>query len=124
MTDTKTVVIVEDDAWLAASYERLLTKRGYDVHRASHALGAIDLIDQVAPDVIMLDVLLDGTNALALLHELQSHSDLANIPVILVTNLADSVSLDDVSSYGVVALHDKSSLHPEELLTAVRRAVL
>ena len=49
-------------------------------------------------NVIILDVLLPGPNAFTLLHELQSHSDLAGIPIILCTNSADQFMNDDLSS--------------------------
>jgi PleD family two-component response regulator len=57
---------------------------------------------------------------LALLHELQSHEDLADIPIILATNLADQVSIDDVASYGVKRILDKATMHPEDITAAIR----
>lgn len=116
------IVIIEDDQFLAASYQRILTADGHDVQRASHAVAGIDAIDEFHPDVIVLDVLLAGTTALTLLHELQSHADLAAIPIVMVTNLGDQLSLDDVKPYGVKRLLDKVSLTPEELKKAVRGA--
>ena len=95
------IVVVEDDEWLAEHYLRVLRRSGYEVYHAPHAVAAIDVIDKVQPDVIILDVLLTGTNALALLHELKSHEDLASIPIVLATNLADQIQMDDVACYGV-----------------------
>lgn len=117
------VVVVEDDQWLAEHYLRVLRRAGYETYHAAHALGAIDIIDDVRPDVILLDVLLTGTTALALLHELQSHDDLADIPVVLATNLADQIELDDVASYGVKRILDKATMHPEDVVVAIRGAV-
>lgn len=117
------VVVVEDDQWLAEHYLRVLRRAGYEAYHAPHALGAIDIIDDVRPHVILLDVLLTGTTALALLHELQSHDDLADIPVVLATNLADQIELDDVTSYGVKRILDKATMHPEDIAVAVRGAL-
>lgn len=114
------VVIVEDDTWLADSYARSLRRAGYDMHHASSALEAIDVIDTVRPQVVVLDVLLTGVTALALLHELQSHADLANIPIILATSAADMITLDDVAGYGVREIIDKSTMHPDDIVAAVR----
>ncbi|AHB42444.1 response regulator BaeR [Candidatus Saccharibacteria bacterium RAAC3_TM7_1] len=118
------LIIVEDDQWLAEHYRRVLEREGYEIYHAPHALAAIDLIDDVRPQAIILDVLLTGTNALALLHELQSHTDLAKIPVILATNLADQIMLDDVQSYGVKRILNKATMHPEDIITAVRSVLL
>jgi two-component system response regulator ResD len=117
------VVVVEDDVWLAEHYLRILRRAGYETYHSSYAPAAMDLIDDVQPQCILLDMLLTGTTALALLHELQSHADLAKIPIVLATNLADQISMDDVASYGVKRLLDKATMHPDDIVTAVRGAM-
>lgn len=114
------IVVVEDDDWLAQHYVRMLESAGYEAFYAPHAVEAIDTIDNVMPDVIILDVLLAGTTALALLHELKSHSDLAAIPIVLATNLADQIAIDDVASYGVKRIINKATMHPDDIVAAVR----
>ncbi len=113
------VVIVEDDELLARHYIRVLEKEGNTVHHIAHALGAIDLIDQVKPDVLVLDMLLTGSTAMVLLHELQSHSDLAKLPIVVTSNLSD-LRLDTLAPYGVVRILDKATMHPSDLAAAVR----
>jgi len=120
---TERVVVVEDDTWLAEHYLRVLRRAGYETYHAAHALGAIDAIDDVKPQAVLLDVLLTGTTALALLHELRSHADLADIPVVLATNLADQISLEDVESYGVKRILDKATMHPDDIVAAVRTVI-
>lgn len=117
---TQKVVVVEDDAWLAEHYLRVLRRAGYETYHAAHALGAIDVIDDVKPHAILLDVLLTGTTALALLHELRSHADLADIPIVLATNLADQIDIQDVKGYGVRRMLDKASMQPEDIAAAIR----
>jgi len=120
---TERVVVVEDDVWLAEHYLRVLRRAGYEAYHAAHALGAIDVIDDVRPHAVLLDVLLTGNTALALLHELRSHPDLADIPIVLATNLADQISLEDVESYGVKRILDKATMHPEDVVAAVRTVI-
>lgn len=118
------VVVVEDDELLAGIFLRVLRRNGYEAYHALHAASAIDVIDDAQPAVILLDVLLAGTTALTLLHELRSHADLAEIPIVLATNLADQISLDDVQSYGVKRILDKTTMYPDDIITAVRSAML
>lgn len=117
------IVVVEDDVWLAEHYLRVLRRAGYETYHAGHALGAIDIIDDVRPQAVLLDVLLTGTTALALLHELRSHADLADIPIVLATNLADQIEMDDVASYGVKRILDKATMHPEDIVAAMRGVI-
>jgi DNA-binding response OmpR family regulator len=116
----QTILIVEDDPWLAEQQARVVTKAGYKAEVSPHAIAAITAIDEVHPDAIILDVLLTGSTAFTLLHELQSYADTAAIPIILCTNLAGELKLDDVKPYGVRRILDKTSMHPDDLAVALR----
>lgn len=124
MTKRQTVLIVEDDEWLAEQHARTLQAANYKVNFAAHALAAIDAVDDARPDVIVLDVLLTGPNAFVLLHELQSHTDLCSIPVILCTNSAESITSEDSRSYGIRQILDKSTMVPEDLVAAIKKVLL
>jgi len=116
----QSILIVEDDIWLAEQQSRILKKAGYKTTISPHALAAIEAVDDGKYDVIILDVLLTGSTGFALLHELQSHSDTNIIPVILCTNLATDLSLDDVKPYGVRRILDKTTMEPDDVVVAVR----
>lgn len=123
-TGKERVLIVEDDEWLAGQYERLLLKSGYDCVISPHAPAAIIAIDDYKPDVIILDVLLTGGTAFALLNELQSYDDTSKIPVILSTNLADQLDPSKLESYGVKKILDKTTMQPDDIVTAVKGALI
>ena len=117
------VLLVEDDAWLAETEAAVLRKASYEVTVAPHALAAIEFVDELAPDVIILDVLLAGSTGFALLNELQSHGDTNTIPIILCTNLAEQFSRSELEKYGVRNVVDKTTMHPEDLVVAVRAVI-
>jgi CheY-like chemotaxis protein len=124
MTKTPYVLIVEDDEWLAEQYIRTLSEAGIRAEFVPHALAAIDAVDTNLPDVLVLDLLLAGPNAFALLHELRSHADLAAIPVILCTASADQIAKEDIEAYGVKQVLDKSTMMPQDLIAAIKRILL
>lgn len=115
-----TVLLVEDDPWLAELEAEILVQAGYEVIHAPHAPSAIAKIDEKQPAIIILDVLLTGSTAFALLHELQSYGDTKVVPVILCTNMAEHLKLEDLHTYGVRRIIDKSVMHPDDILAAVR----
>jgi CheY-like chemotaxis protein len=123
MTKIPYVLVIEDDEWQAEQYERMLEREGIRVEVAPHALAAIDAIDAVVPDAIVLDVLLPGPNAFAFLHELRSYADLAGVPVVLCTNSADQIAENDMKAYGVVRVLDKATMIPGDLPKVVKRAL-
>lgn len=117
------ILLVEDDPWLAELEERVLSKEGYKVRIAPDGDAAIDLIDDELPDLIVLDMLLTGTTAFALLHALQSYGDTGPIPVVICTNMAENLELDELAAYGVRRIVDKSTMQPADLIAAVRRVL-
>ncbi len=118
------VVIVEDTLVQLRHYARILEREDYEVHSATSPITAIDIIDQVHPDVILLDFMLTGSNAMVLLHELLSHDDLSQIPIVLVTSAADQLSETVMRQYNVTQILDKTSMLPGDILAALKRAVL
>lgn len=117
------ILLVEDDAWLAELEDGVLFGAGYDVQVALHAVAAIDAVDSFHPDVIILDVLLAGSTAFALLNELQSYSDTGAVPIVLCTNIADQFKVSKLKEYGVKLVVDKTTMHPDDLIAAVRSVV-
>jgi DNA-binding response OmpR family regulator len=124
MTKTPYVLIVEDDDWLAEQYVRTLGEAGIRANSVPHALAAIDSIDAVRPDALVLDLLLAGPNAFTLLHEIRSHADLVTIPVILCTTSAEQIANEDIEVYGVHQVLDKTVMVPGDLIAAIKKVLL
>jgi CheY-like chemotaxis protein len=124
MTKTPMILVVEDDEWLAEQHVRTLLGAGFQAEHVQHAIAAIDTIDTKRPDTIILDIFLSGPNAFTLLHELQSHSDLAGIPVIICTNSAEDIAGEDLEAYGVAQVLDKTTMKPGDIVAAVKKVLL
>ncbi len=114
------ILIIEDDQWLAQQQKAILEKAGYHTSISPHAPAAIDMIDLLKPDCIVLDILLPGATGFTLLHELQSYADTGTIPIILCSSLTPDIKKEDVAQYGVKRLLDKTTMTPDDLVTAVR----
>ena len=114
------ILIVEDDVLLARHYQRVLRAADYETRHAEHAIAAIEHVDDFKPDILVVDMLLTGSTIMPLLHELRSHDDLARIPIVMVTNMAEHTELDVLRPYGVRRLLDKSTMQPDDLTAAVR----
>lgn len=118
------VLVIEDDIWLAEQFVRTLQRADFVAHTVSSGHIAMEMIDELKPRVIVLDMLLTGGTGVTLLHELQSYEDTAKVPVILCTNLASHITHKEVSAYGVRRILDKATMHPDDIVTAVRSVVL
>jgi CheY-like chemotaxis protein len=114
------VLLIEDDQWLADSYQVMLRAQGVEVRQVSTGHEAMQLIEEELPAVVVADLLLGDHTSITLFHELQSYEDTRAIPIILCTTLAQTKFSDaQLRSYGIVEVLDKATLTPEQLTIAV-----
>jgi len=83
MSDDAHVLVVDDDARLRALLSRYLAENGFRVSSASHAAEARDKLRFLAPDALVLDVMMPGETGLALTASLRSEN--ATVPILLLT---------------------------------------
>lgn len=112
----KKLLIVEDDKNWADILCGYAAAVGAEARAVVSGGQAMEMIDNWQPDAIVLDMLLAGETAVALLNELRSHADLARLPIVVCSN-AD-VNLADLRPFGVRALLDKASMRPDEARAA------
>ena len=109
------VFVVDDDKGWLDYHERLLV--GYDVESFGDGVAVMERMQEMVPDVLVLDILLVGPTGFSVLNEMQSYEDLARVPVIVVSSAAMD---EDLGEYGVVRVFDKGKMLPDELLEAVK----
>ena len=120
----KRVLIVDDDRWFVELLAKQLRGINVDVQIVAHALEAMVAIDEHPPAAIILDIFMPGPNGLVLLQELQSHSDLAQIPVVVCTTSAGELCVKDMAAYDVCQILDKSTMTPQSAVAAVRKVLV
>mgnify|MGYP000852927210 FL=1 len=109
----KKLLIVEDDKNWADILCGYAAAVGAEARTVVSGGQAMEMIDNWQPDAIVLDMLLAGETAVALLNELSSHADLARLPIVVCSNAG--VNLADLQPFGVRALLDKASMLPDEV---------
>jgi two-component system cell cycle response regulator len=119
MDDTKgKVLVAEDNTGLADILSGRLVKEGYRVFQAYNGKDALEMIFDVLPDLIILDILMPIMDGFAVKEELAKDPLTASIPVIFLTG-KDDVS-DKVKGLNLGA-HDyiTKPFRKEELLARV-----
>ena len=117
----KKLLIVEDDKNWADILGKFAADVGAEYRVAVSGGQAIEIIDDWQPDALILDMLLAGETAIALLNELRSYADLASLPIVVCTNI--DAKMDDLCPLGVKAILNKTSMRPNEA-RAIFREVL
>ena len=83
--DTDTILVIDDDSAVRDLMSRSLTKLGFRVVAAASGEEGLRLAKQLRPLVITLDVIMPDWDGWTVLNKLKADSDLAEIPVIMVT---------------------------------------
>ena len=91
----KRILIIDDDWDLADTIKAVLEYADYDVLLSHKAQQGINLAKEQKPDLILMDVMMPGTDGAAAVRLLKEESALKDIPVIFLTAL---VSDDDTHS--------------------------
>ena len=96
----RTILLVEDEEPLRRMLRELLEREGYNVAEAGDGVTALDEIDRIAPDVIVLDLNLPRLDGYGVLSHLRARPQTAGIPVIVLTAQGDEDSEERVFEYG------------------------
>ncbi len=94
----KKVLIVDDDADFVSMNKSVLELEGYEVAVAYSGKECMDLVDSVAPDIILLDMMMEtwseGTNVVDKLRRYKTTKD---TPIILITAVNFRSNVGDIS---------------------------
>ncbi|HET6352343.1 MAG TPA: response regulator transcription factor [Coriobacteriia bacterium] len=84
----KRILVVDDEDSILKVVDYALSQAGYEVHTASTGDGAEFMIEQVKPDLLILDLMLPGKSGLDIARDLRAES---NIPIIMLSARGDEV---------------------------------
>lgn len=115
------ILIIDDDPEMQEAMS-LLTEQlegGTTWTCSEDVMLAIDIIGMEEPDVIFLDVMLNGPNGFTLLNELQSDVRLARIPIVLMSSLP--LPKKGLEQYNIVGTLNKATMKPPEVLAYMRK---
>ncbi len=119
--DKKKILIVDDDPELRRGLNIRLRANHYDTAYAFDGITAISMARKEKPDLILLDLGLPAGDGFTVMERLQK-SDLACIPVIVITARGSMRNWERALEAGAVAFFQKP-VDNLELLTAMERAL-
>ncbi|MFW6312487.1 MAG: response regulator [Spirochaetota bacterium] len=96
------ILIADPDAPYLEVLTRQLTEQGYAVLVAEDGEDALDIIDQIVPDVIVCEVMLPKTNGFAVRERLRHSARLSEIPFVLISHRKNDEMIEKASLLGIV----------------------
>jgi len=85
-----TVLVVDDAPESLSLLSDALDRAGYTVLFAVDGAAALDLLDQITPDLVLMDAVMPGMSGFEACKRLKREKLLADVPVIFMTGLADA----------------------------------
>jgi two-component system phosphate regulon response regulator PhoB len=85
----KRLLVVEDDRPIAELLKHHFTSAGYTVTTTPDGDEALILIDEVKPDLVLLDWMIEGTSGIEVCRRLRRSSHTARLPIIMLTARGD-----------------------------------
>jgi type II secretory ATPase GspE/PulE/Tfp pilus assembly ATPase PilB-like protein/ActR/RegA family two-component response regulator len=96
----KRVLLVEDEESLRRVMKDLLEREGFVVFEAGDGVVALDEVDRLAPDLVVLDLNLPRLDGYGVLSHLRARPATQKLPVIVLTAKGDEESEVRVFEYG------------------------
>jgi len=113
------VLLVEDDVDLAQLYRGVLRWSGFDAEHVIDGVSALRVLEEDAPDLIVVDMNLPVLNGDQLLREIAAHPELRQIPAIVVTGSDTRADVPVEQARQVL----RKPCSPERLVSVVERYV-
>ena len=115
-----TILIVDDNVSARETLVSMLEGRDYQIELAKDGFQALQVLNGLQPDLILLDVMMPGMDGFEVCQRLRANVRTAFIPILMVT------ARDDAASRGqgfLVGTDDyiTKPFAPHELLARVRR---
>lgn len=115
-----TILLIEDDIFLVDILEKKLIQSRFKVFRALDGDQARNVLAKERIDLILLDIILPGTNGLVLLKEFKADQRIKSIPVIIISNLGQKEEMQRGLEAGALHYIVKAHATPGEIVAKVK----
>ena len=99
MSAKKRILLVDDEPDFCAIVQGQLEKEGFDVEVAYDGVEGLEKVKANPPDAIILDVMMPEMDGYEACKKLKSDDKYADIPILMLTAVADKVTSTRYSHY-------------------------
>ncbi len=116
----KKILIVEDDKFLRELIAQKLIKEGYNIAEAVDGEKGIKAVEDEKPDLVLLDLILPGIDGFDVLAKMKEDPKMAQVPVIILSNLGQKDDIERGLKMGAVDYMIKAHFTPAEIIEKVK----
>lgn len=97
---TKKILIADDEPNIVTALEFLLQRNGYEVYIARNGEGALKLVEEHKPDLVLLDVMMPLKSGYEVCQRMRERADWRHIKIIMLTAKGRDVEMSKGLSLG------------------------
>ncbi len=113
------VLYIEDDADLAEIFRYKFEADGFQFFTAVNGHDGLIIAEEEQPDVILLDILMEEVDGFEVLKDLKAGLLTKKIPVIILTNLEDRATKEEMRKLGATDFLIKAKVVPEQVIKKI-----
>jgi len=119
----KKIVVVDDQPVLASIYRAKFVAEGFQVEVATDGEQALEVINRIKPDLILLDLMLPKIKGIDVLKKLRANPLFKTLPVVVFSNSEQPGAVEEAWANGASLVLSKSKTSPRQLVEAVLNAL-
>ena len=116
------VLIVDDSLSVRRSMQQLVGDAGFDVRTARDGLEAIELLNTIQPDILLVDLEMPRMNGLELTTHIRAQTKTQRLPIIMITSRSTQKHRQEAESAGV-DIYITKPVADDELLAQINKAL-
>ncbi|MED4041554.1 response regulator [Priestia aryabhattai] len=114
------ILIVDDQYGIRILLTEVLQKEGYTTFQAANGFQAIDITKEQAPDLVLLDMKIQGMDGIEILKRLKQHDE--TIKVIIMTAYGELDMIQEAKDLGALT-HFAKPFDIDEIRKVVREYI-
>ncbi len=114
------IAIVEDDAAISQMYRIKFEAEGWQVETANNGKLGLKLIDDMRPDIVLLDLMMPEMNGDEMLAKLRQKPYGKDLKVIILTNTGATEAPAKIKQLGVEHFILKADMTPRQVAELVK----
>ena len=114
------ILIIEDDKFLRELISQKVAKEGYQVTEAVDGEDGAKKAKEEKPDLVLLDLILPGIDGFEVLSSIKEDPTIAQVPVIIFSNLGQKDDVERGLKLGAVDYLIKAHFMPSEVVAKIK----
>jgi two-component system alkaline phosphatase synthesis response regulator PhoP len=114
------LLIVEDEMSLAEMYADRFKQAGFEVDIAHDGEEGLNKMATEHPSAVLMDIVMPGLSGTEAVEKAKKNPATRNIPIVMLTNFADSIDLKNAMQLGANDYIIKSELTPVQVVEKIQ----